>query len=67
MDNYTLWTKHGEPGVLMEDNEDDDNNIPNLAHLYQAGAFDDEPMDEPKENAAEEQPQDELGQVLLDA
>jgi hypothetical protein len=51
----------------MEDNEDDDNNIPNLAHLYQAGAFDDEPMDEPKENAAEEQPQDELGQVLLDA
>jgi hypothetical protein len=33
MDNYTLWTKHGEPGVLMEDDEedddddDDDNNI----------------------------------------
>jgi hypothetical protein len=69
MDNYTLWTKHGEPGVLMEDDEDndDDNNIPDLAHLYEAGAFDDEPMDEAEENTAEEQPHDKLGQVLLDA
>jgi hypothetical protein len=35
--------------------------------LYGAGAFDDEPMDEAKENAIEEQPYDELGQVLLNA
>jgi hypothetical protein len=69
MNNYTLWTKHGEPGVLMEDDEDadDDNNIPDLAHLYEAGAFDDEPMDEAEENIVEQQPHDELGQVLLDA
>jgi hypothetical protein len=69
MDNYTLWTKHGEPGVLMEDDEDadDDNNIPDLAHLYEAGAFNDEPMDEAEENAVEEQPHDKLDQVLLDA
>jgi hypothetical protein len=55
MDNYTFWTKHGEPGVLMEDYEDDDddNNNPDLAHLYEAGAFDDEPMDEAEENAAD--------------
>jgi hypothetical protein len=54
MDNYTLWTKHGEPGVLMEDDEDDDdNNNPDLAYLYEAGAFDDEPMEEAEENAAE--------------
>ena len=30
MDNYTLWTKHSEPRVMMEDdegdNDDDDNN-----------------------------------------
>ena len=30
MDNYTLWTKHSEPRVVMEDdegdNDDDDNN-----------------------------------------
>jgi len=64
MDNYTLWTKHGEPGVPMEDYEghnDDDNNIPDWAHLYEAGAFEDEPMHEAEENAAEEQPPDELG------
>jgi hypothetical protein len=65
MDNYTLWTKVCEPRVPMEDGEDDDvdNNIPDLAHLYEAGAFDDEPMDETKENVAEEQPHDELGHV----
>ena len=41
MDNYTLWTKHGEPGVPMEDNEEDndDDNIPDWAQLYEAGAF----------------------------
>jgi hypothetical protein len=63
MDNYTLWTKHGEPGVMMEDDEDvaDDNNIPDLAHLYEVGVFDDEPMDESEENAVEEQPHDDLG------
>ena len=29
MDNYTLWTKHGEPRVPMKDNEEDndDDNI----------------------------------------
>jgi hypothetical protein len=53
----------------MEDDEDadDNNNIPDLAHLYEAGAFDDTPMDEAEENTVEKQPHDELGQVLLDA
>ena len=48
MDNYTLWTKHGEPRVLMQDGEgdDDDNNIADWAHLYEVGAFEDEAMDE---------------------
>ncbi|RLN30471.1 putative Tam1 transposon protein TNP2 [Panicum miliaceum] len=65
MDNYTLWTKHGEPGVLMEDDEDndDDNNILDLDHLYEVGGFNDEPMDEAEENATEEVPHDDLGQV----
>ena len=70
MDNYTLWTKHGEPGVPMEDNEEnnDDDNIPDWAHLYETCAFEDESMHEPEANAAEEQqPPDELGQVLVDA
>ena len=69
MDNYTLWTKHGAPGVLMQDGEgeDDENNIADWAHLYEAGAFEDEPMDETGENAAEDQPPDELDQVLVDS
>ena len=68
MDNYTLWTKHGEPGVVMQDGEDDDDdNIADWAHLYEAGVFEDEPMDEAEENAAEDQPPDELGQVLVDS
>ena len=70
MDNYTLWTKHGEPGVPMKDNKednDDDDNIPDWAHLYEAGAFEDEPTHEAEENPTEEQSPDELGQVLVDA
>ena len=41
MDNYTLWTKQDELGVVMEDDEGDntdDNNIAYWAHLYEAGA-----------------------------
>ena len=48
IDNYTFWTKHGKPGVVMQDGEgdDDDNNIADWAHLYEAGAFEDEALDE---------------------
>jgi membrane-bound inhibitor of C-type lysozyme len=31
MANYVVWTKHGERGVLMEDNEEEDDNIPDWA------------------------------------
>ena len=72
MNNYTLWTKHGEPAVVMQDGEgDDDDNIVDWAHLYEAGVFEDEPMDDAEEmdetgeNAVEDQPPDELGQVLI--
>ena len=70
MDNYMLWTKHGEPGVLMQEGEgddDDDKNIADWAHLYEVGAFEDEPMDETEANSVEDQAPDELGQGLVDA
>ena len=55
MDKYTLWTKHGEPRVVMQDGEgDDDDNIADWAHLYEAGAFEDEAMDEAEANSAED-------------
>ena len=49
---------HSEPGVLMQDGrrDNDDNNIADWAHLYEASAFEDEPMDEAEENNAVEQP-----------
>ena len=39
-----IGTKHGDPGVPMEDNEEDndDDNIPDRAQLYEAGALEDE-------------------------
>ena len=74
MDNYTFWTKHGEPRVVMQDGEgDDDDNIADWAYLYEVGSFEDEPMDdaeemdEARENEVEDQPPDELGQVLVDS
>ena len=42
MSNYTIWTKHGEIGVMMEDNEedaDDDNNLLDWAWVHEAGGF----------------------------
>ena len=45
MSNYTLWTKHDEVGLMMEDNEenaDDDNNLPDWAWVHEAGGFQDE-------------------------
>ena len=68
-----LWTKHCEPGVLMQegegddDDDEEDNNIAGWAHLYEASAFKDEPMDKAEENSREYQAPDELGQVLVDA
>jgi len=69
MRSYNVWTKHGEHGVMMEDNEEDDDNndIPDWAFLHEVGGFQDEPMDECEANVAQEQPPDELGQVLVDA
>jgi hypothetical protein len=43
---------------MKDDEEDDDDDS---AHLYEAGAFNDEPMDKDEKNATEEQPRDELG------
>ena len=58
---------------MQDGEEDDDHNIADWAHLYEAGTFEDEPMDnaeemdEAGENASEDQPHDELGQVLVDS
>jgi len=55
--------KHGESGVIMEGNEeeDDDDNIPEFAEY---NAFEDTTMGEV---AIEDEPTDDLGQAICDA
>ena len=51
MPNYICWTKHGESGVIMEEDEegDDDNIIRGFAEY---GAFDDIAMGDAEEEVA---------------
>jgi hypothetical protein len=67
MANYVLWTRHSEKGVVMEENEDeeDDNNIPDWAAWQD---FADTLMeDADEEEIPEDDHVDGLGQVLNDA
>src|SRR5688572_3982454 len=67
MPSYFIWTKHGERGVMMEDDdeEEDGNYIPDWT---QGGAFADTTMGEAEEETvAEEGATDDLGQVFRDA
>ena len=67
MPNYICWTKHGESGVIMEEDEegDDDNIIRGFAEY---GAFDDIAMGDAEEEVAhDDQPTDDLGQAIRDA
>jgi hypothetical protein len=67
MANYVLWTRHSERGVVMEENEDeeDDNNIPDWATGQD---FADTLMeDADEEEIPEDGHVDDLGQVLKDA
>jgi hypothetical protein len=67
MANYVLWTRHGERGVVMEENEDeeDDNNISDWA----AGQYFADTLmeDADEEEIPEDDHVDGLGQVLKDA
>ena len=64
MEKYVCWTKHGEHGVTMEDNEEEDfdDHFPGNTWI---SAFDDDiPMEEPEVDVAENDPSDDLGQAL---
>ncbi|XP_014660901.1 uncharacterized protein LOC101772603, partial [Setaria italica] len=67
MPNYLVWTKHGKLGVVMEDGEEEeeDDTIPD----WVAGqAFAGTTMGEADEDEfAENDPTDDLGQVIQDA
>jgi hypothetical protein len=67
MANYVLRTKHGERGVVMEENEaeEDDNNIPDWAAWQDFADTLLEDADE--EEIPEDGHVDDLGQFLKDA
>ena len=67
MPKYICWTKHGEKGVMMEDNEgvDCDHHFSSHAEF---GAFDDDTaMEEPEVEVAENDTTDDLVQALRGA
>ena len=64
---YNCWTKHGERGVMMEDNEEEENddNYP-IFPEYGDTAMEDNEEDEGEELASDE-PTDDLGRAIADA
>ena len=63
MPSYNCWTKHGERGVMMEENEEDEDDdsypmFPEYGDTATGGAEDEEAPDEPA---------DDLGRVIADA
>ena len=73
MSHYNVWTKHGERGVMMEDNEEeeDDDNYPD--HGFPEyddttmGKEAEQAMREEAEEEASDEPADDLRRVIVDA
>ena len=66
MTNYYVWTKHGEGGIMLDNNEEEEDRIPDFAGNYGA-FFDDTAMGEPEEDAEGHVVEDDLGQMLREA
>jgi hypothetical protein len=71
MPNYIYWTKHGERGVIMEEDDEEegyDNNMI-FCGFAEYSAFDDTAMGEAKEEVAAKEVElvYDLGQAILDA
>jgi hypothetical protein len=51
LSNYNIWTEHGERGIMLEnDEEEEEEAIPNFVEDYSA-FFEDTTMGEPEEDA----------------
>ena len=65
MDSYNCWTKHGEKGVIMEDNEEEENDdnypmFPEYGDTANGESKDEETPDSPMSD-------DDFHQVIVDA
>ena len=66
MPNYYVWTKHGKKGILLDNNEEEDDMIPDFAGNYGA-FFYDTVMGECEEDAEGHNVEDDLVQMLCEA
>src|ERR1043165_9722215 len=68
MFDYNCWTKHGERGVLMEENEEDedDDRYPGFLPEY-GGTMGEQNEEQEGEEKASHEPNDELRRVIVDA
>ena len=58
--NYYVWTKHGERGIMLDNNEEKEDMIPDFAANYGA-FFDDTVMGEPEEDTEGHVVENDLG------
>nr|BAC98671.1 hypothetical protein [Oryza sativa Japonica Group] len=63
MPSYNYWTSHGELGVAMKEDEEEDNNIPDWA---QYDGFAENPTGEVDGAVAENDGADDLDHMLCD-
>ncbi|KAK1630891.1 hypothetical protein QYE76_005206 [Lolium multiflorum] len=68
MPSYYCWTKHGERGVMMEDNdeeEEDDDGYPNFPEYDDTEGNEDNEVED--QEAPDEPADDDLGRAIADA
>ena len=66
MPNYYVWTKHGERGIVLDNNVEEEYRIPDFAANYNF-YFNDTAMGEPEEDTKGYVVEDDLGQMLCEA
>jgi hypothetical protein len=68
MPSYNYWTKHGERGVIMEDNEEeeDDDMYPEYGDTA-TGEVEAEGTEEARDEEALDEPDDDLRWAIVDA
>jgi hypothetical protein len=70
MSGYNVWTKHGERGVMMEDNDKEENaddNYRSMFHEYADTTMEDNEEEDQGEEREPDEPADDLGRVISDA
>ena len=66
MPNYYVWTKHGERGILLDNNVEEEDRIHDFAANFNS-FFNDTAMGEAEEDTEGYVVEDDLGQMLREA